>query len=269
MDYKVSCSLCLRDFGFPIVDPNGAESSRWAYRLIGPFALPDFANGGYAAALAIRFFADVVGRTDTNVTWSAGQELSFQSGKKIEADFILWYQRTRMFGTSFPTEVIFGEVKSFGREVPANLGGPRRKAKREDVFKNEDIARMKLLAESFPGAVLVFATMSEAGALTKDEVSRLRKLAEWGRECVMESRRTRAPVIVLTGTELFAGYSLKEAWENRGGRHKDLSSPGYVELDHLHTLADLTQQLYLGMQPYHEWAEAKSKARRARQQKGG
>lgn len=267
LDYKVNCSLCLREFGFPIIDPSGNDSSRWAYRLIGPFALPDYARGGYAASLAIRFFSEVLGHHDSNVTWSSGQELSFPSGKKVEADFILWYQRTQMFGTDHPTEIVFGEAKSFGRDGSMNPLNVARRATKEDVFKEDDVARMKHLAEEFPGAVLVFATMKDASDLTKVEVARLRKLAEWGREYVRESRRTRAPVILLTGTELFTGYSLGNTWEEKGGRHKELSSPGYVRLDHLKTLADLTQQLYCGMPPYHEWINAKWKAREVQRQK--
>lgn len=249
LDYKVICSLCLREFGFPIINPSDGESSKWAYRLIGPFALPDFASGGYAASLAIRFFSEIVGHQESNVSWSSGHELTFPSGKKVEADFILWYQRARMFGLDHPTEIVFGEAKSFGR----------------DVFKDDDIARMKHFAEAFPGAVLVFATMKEADGLTKDEVARLRKLAEWGRGHIKESRRTRAPLILLTGTELFSGYSLQSVWEEKGGKHKQLSSPGYVQLDQLKTLADLTQQLYLDMPSYTDWSKEKWTARRERQ----
>ena len=113
LDYKVKCSLCLREFSFPIFDPTSSNASRWAYRLVGPFALPDFASGGYAASLAIRFFSEVVGHHDNAVTWSSGQELTLATGKKIEADFILWYQRQRHFGTDHPTEIVFGEAKSF------------------------------------------------------------------------------------------------------------------------------------------------------------
>ncbi len=264
LDYKVGCSLCLREFNFPVVDPSGSNGSRWAYRLIGPFALPDFASGGYAASLAIRFFAAVIGLHDNAVTWSSGQELTFPSGKKVEADFILWYQRRQMFGTDHPTEVVFGEAKSFGRDGSRRPSQAARNMVREEVFRQDDIERLKALAEAFPGAVLVFATMKEACDFTIDEVARLRKLAEWGREYVKESRRTRAPVIVLTGTELFAGHSLHSAWKERGGKHEQLSSPGHVRLDHLKTLADLTQQLYLDLPPYYEWADAKRKVRMAR-----
>ncbi len=255
LDYKVSCSLCLREFCFPIINPSGSESSRWAYRLIGPFALPDYARGGYAAALAIRFFSEVVGHNDSKVTWSSGQELTFPSGKPpVEADFILWYQRTEILELDHPTEIVFGEAKSFGHEV----------------FQEDDVIRMKYLAEEFPGAVLVFATMKESDELSKDEVSRLRKLAEWGREYIRESRRTRAPVIILTGTELFTGYSLDSVWKEKGGKHEQLSSLGlgHLQLDQLKTLADLTQQLYLGMPSYSNWLQAKWESRRERRDKG-
>jgi len=155
LNYKINCGLCLREFGFPVINPSGRESSRWAYRLIGPFALPDYASGGYAASLAIRFFSEIIGYHNSKITWSSGQELTFQNGNKIEADFILWYQRTQIFGLDHPTEIVFGEAKSFGKIV----------------FKDDDIMRMKHLAEAFPGAVLVFATMKEASELTSDERS--------------------------------------------------------------------------------------------------
>ena len=267
LDYKVSCSLCLREFGFPVLDPSGKESSRWAYRLIGPFALPDYARGGYAASLAIRFFSEVIGHNDANVTWSSGQELTFPNENPIEADFILWYQRTEMFGTDHPTEIVFGEAKSFGRDGSKNPLRVAGRATKEDVFTDDDVARMKRLAEKFPGAVLVFATMKVASELTGDEVRRIRKLAEWGREYVRESRRSRAPVILLTGDELFTGYSLEISWERKGGKHKEFISAGYIRLEHLKTLADLTQQLYLGMPSYSEWSQAKWNARREKQEK--
>lgn len=261
LDYVVRCGLCLRDFQFPVINPSAANSSRWAYRLIGPFALPDFANGGYAAALAIRFFAQIIEGFGTKVTWSAGQELSFPDGKKIEADFILWYRRTPMFGLDHPTEIVFGEAKSFGRAISTTSSKNTRTDVKEEVFREDDVARMKRLAESFPGAVLVFATMKEAGELTKKEIGRLRKLAEWGREYIKESRRTRAPLIVLTGTELFTGHSIRISWQKKGGKHAELNSPGYIELENLKTFADMTQQLYLDMPSYDEWFTAKRKAR--------
>ena len=244
----------MQRFDFPITNPGSPQYCKWAYRVIGPFALPDYAKGGYSSALSIRFFSDVIGKMDrVGVTWSAGQELTLGNGKKVESDYILWYQRKQMFETDYPTEIVFGEAKSFGK----------------DAFKEDNINNAKLLAETFPGAILVFATMKEAADISKEEILRLRKLAEWGREYDKEKDQTRAPVIILTGTELFSAHSLDDAWKEKGGKHAQFISPGWIRIDNLRVLADLTQQLYLSMPSYHEWMEAKWKRRTARRKKNG
>ncbi len=235
LDYSLICNLCLKQFNFPVTNPEDNRQSRWAYRVIGPFALPDYARGGYAAALAIRFFADILGEPGRSViTWSAGQELELPSGKKVEADLLIWYQRTQMFGQDHPTDMIFGEAKSFAKSA----------------FKKDDVDKMKLLVETFPGSILVFATMREAKDITQGEINRIKELAEWGREYDKERQQTRAPVIVLTETELFSDYSLRASWKEKGGRHKMLIEQEWARTDNLRVLADLTQQLYLGMPSY-------------------
>ena len=252
LDYSLACDLCLKQFDFPITRPSNSKLSRWAYRVIGPFALPDYARGGYAAALSIRFFADVIGRMDTSeVTWSSGQELTLVSGKKSEADFILWNQRKQIVGTDHPTEIVFGEAKSFGK----------------DAFKNDDISKLKILAESFPGSIIVFATLKEAEDLSPEEIERIRKLAQWGREYDKEKKQSRAPVIMLTGTELFSAHDLNSSWKEKGGKHKELIEPAWVRTDNLRVLANLTQQLYLGMPSYGQWREEKWKKRNERERK--
>lgn len=256
LDYQLSCSLCLRQFRFPIFDPSSSGKSKWAYRVIGPFALPNYANGGYAASLSIRFFSEILGLHDrSHVTWSAGQELELAPNDKVESDFILWYQRKELFGNDYPTELVFGEAKSFRGENT----GERRDI--PDAFQTHDIEKMKKLAERFPGSILVFSTMKQAGDLSRDEVDGIATLAEWGREYIRERRETRAPVIVLTGTELFAPYSLREAWKKVGGEHARLIEPAFVRTDNLRVLADLTQQLYLNMPSYGAWLDEKLRKR--------
>ena len=248
----MTCDLCLQKYPFPMTSPTNSKHARWAYRVVGPFALSKYAAGGYAAALAIRFFSEIIGRFDRSETaWSPSQELTFQNHEKIEVDFILWYQRKQLFGTDHPTEIVFGEAKSFGL----------------DAFKDEDIQRMKALSDKYPGATLIFATMKEAADLSKDEVRRIRRLAEWGREYDRTRRQTRAPVVILTGTELFTPYHLEETWKEKGGKHANIIGPGYVRIDNLGTLADLTQQLYLDMPSYSEWWNAKWEKKRRRRAK--
>ena len=211
LDYSLTCSLCFKPFDFPITNPLDCKNSRWAYRVVGPFALPDYASGGYASSLAIRFFADIVGELNrSTATWSPGQELELSTNKKVEVDFMLWYQRGQIFETNHSTETVFGEAKSFG--TPA--------------FKQDDVDKMKLLVEKFPGAILVFAAMKEGTEFSKKEIHRIKRLAEWGREYDTERQQTRAPVIVLTGTELFATDSLDHAWKEKGGKHEALTGNG-------------------------------------------
>ena len=261
LDYEVSCSLCLRRFKFPLIDPGSSKNSDWAYRLIGPFALPDYAKGGYAASLSIRFFADAIGNNhNSNVTWSAGQVLELGPKDEIEADLILWYQRKVMFGNDYQTDLVFGEAKSFRGE------NPEEKRTIKDAFQAEDIERMKRLAIRFPGAVLVFSTMKHASEFSKDEIDRITKLAEWGSEYVRERRQTHAPLIVLTSTELFAPYSLRETWRKIGGKHAEFANAGWTRLDNLRVLADLTQQLYLGMPAYGTWLDEKWKKKAAKRE---
>ena len=236
LDYSLTCDLCRKEFGFPITEPANSVHSRWAYRVVGPFALPDYASGGYAAALAIRFFVSVVGETGgAEAIWLSGQELELPTGKKLESDFILWHQRKNVFGLDFPTETVFGEAKSFKR-----------------IFEQDDIDKMKQLAKVFPSSILVFAALKEGEDFSKEEIERLKELAEWGREYDEEREQSRAPVIILTGTELFTEYSLEESWKEKGGKHKQLIELPAISarLDNLRILADLTQQLYLGMPSY-------------------
>lgn len=241
LDYSLICKFCLQQFNFPIIKPKDAK---WAYRVIGAFAQPEYARGGYAASLAIRFFAHIIGKMHSSeITWSTAQELTLLSSDKIEADFILWSQRKQMFGLDYPTETVFGETKSFAT----------------DAFKRDEIDKMKSLAKLFPGSILVFATMKDPEELSKKELERIRKLAEWGREYDRERKQSRAPVILLTGIELFIPFHLAMTWEEKGGKHKELIKPAWVStrLDNLRVLADLTQQLYLGMPSYGKWLEVK------------
>ena len=157
LDYLLTCSFCFKQVDFPIKNPTDCKHSRWAYRVIGPFAQPHYAKGGYGSALAIRFLASVIGKTGrSEVTWSPGQEIEMTTGKKLEADFILWQQRQEFFGLDHPTETVFGEAKSFSRK-----------------FNQNDVNKMEKLAQAFPGSILVFAAMKDGAAFSKKEIERI------------------------------------------------------------------------------------------------
>jgi len=238
LNYELLCNRCLKSFNFPILKPSNSSLSRWSYRVVGPFALPDYARGGYSAALAIHFFVRKLDSSNRlNITWSGGQELTLKSGIKAEADFILWAQREGRGGLNKPTNIVFGEAKSFAI----------------DAFRDFDIEKMKLLAETFPKSILVFATMKSYNEFSSDEIHRLRKLAEWGRGYDNKNKEVRAFIMVLTGLELFIdGYrSLSNVWEDKGGKHAELAKKRKVHSDNLETLAHATQELYLDMPSYY------------------
>ena len=252
LNYSLVCDFCLESYPFPVFKPN---QIKWSYRVIGPFALSNYAGGGYATALSVRFFTNIIGRywarimyhgepyyydspkksdLDDKVTWSPGQELELTSEEKIEADFILQTQRWDKGRIEY-LNTIFGEAKSFGK------------------FEETDVDRMKKLAEMFPGSLLVFATMKDFSEFSDPEITRIKKLAEWERE------KRRLLVIILTGTELFARSSLSTAWDEK---IKELEKKGnneqakkYREVNRLliHddnylnpvTLGFMTQYLYL------------------------
>lgn len=253
---NITCDLCLQSFPFPITDPSNGSHARWAYRVIGPFALPGYANGGYASALAIRLFGTFPGLRDPGTTWASGQDLQFDDGSKSEVDFIVWYQRQEIGRVSHPTEVILGEAKSFG-------------GRQKERFEDKDVARLKELAQRFPGSICVFATLRDRADFQPAEIERLRRFADWGRLYDRTLHRPRAPVLILTGTELFARHSVEFAWKEAGGLRAQLVEPAWVRTEDLVSFADLTQQVYLEMPSHDRWVEERWKARDERRKRRG
>jgi hypothetical protein len=110
LDYTITCNRCLKQFSFPQAGPE-FKKLRWLYRVIGPFATPDFARGGYTVALTLRVLAHGLGVGDRRMTWTTGLELDLGTSK-VEVDFALWYQRDSLFKESHEPTLVFGEAKS-------------------------------------------------------------------------------------------------------------------------------------------------------------
>ena len=243
LDYTVICERCLREFAFPQAGLRYGEND-WRYRVIGPFSVPDYADGAYSTILTLRVFSNNLRVNATALTFSTGLDIEYH-GARFEVDFVAWYQEGQKFWLDPAPMLMFGETKSFGTEV----------------FHQKDMDRLKTLAALFPGAFFVLSAMKrEFGEIEK---ARMRAFAAWGRT-PHKHGQPRAPVIVLTGTELFSVQDVKQAWEKVGGRHAELTQPPAVHLDDLWTLADVTQQLYLDMPSHWEWLSQRSKRRRTR-----
>ncbi len=244
LKYELVCENCLKTFSFPQDNPSN-QIVNWCYRVVGPFAKPDYAQGAYASALALRFFNDLDRGFSCSLSWCTSLELTLESGQKSEADFLLWYQRNRIIENDYGVELVFGESKSFAK----------------NSFEEKDLMRLRNLAQKFPGSILVCATMKNK--LDDDEKKRIAKTALWGRASTPIGT-TRAPLIILTATELFSQSTLglRNTWKQKGGKRAQLIEPAYIREDNLRVLADLTQQVYLDLPSYHKWWEEKRKQRR-------
>jgi hypothetical protein len=227
MREQIACERCLKSFAFP-QGTLDFDKTPWRYRVVGPFSVPDYAAGAYATVLALRVFSEMLGVGDTDLTYATGLQFSGMGPNPCEVDFTCWYRRRALFGRSEEPVLAFGEAKSFATEG----------------FKTADIERMQKVADRFPGAFMVFATLKED--LSETEKSLIGDFAMRGRER-LDNGRPRSPTIVLTGTELFTSWHIDHTWQERGGQHARFGEPVHMRLDNLWTLAEVTQQLYLGL----------------------
>lgn len=215
---QLSCARCLKTYPFPQGNP---DRKLFKYRVVGPFATPGYARGGYAVALTLRFLEHELSSMNA-FTFSTGLELQHAGGKS-ETDFFAWYGKDNLDRASRDPVTVVGECKSFAAES----------------FKAVDVVRLRELATLLPGSIIVAATLKDEFSPTENKA--LRALAKWGWTQLQPS-----PVIVLTGRELLSEGPLANAWKESGGtRAATAERHGYI-FD-LVTLADATQQAVLGM----------------------
>jgi hypothetical protein len=222
LEETLTCERCRKRYPFPQGRLNFVHSP-WRFRVVGPFAVPDYANGAYATALTLRVFGETLASRDATLTYAPGLIFEVQGKKPFEVDFSFWFSRDN-WNEEQEVVSVFGEAKSFG----------------EKCFTSSDIERMRQVAELFPGAFLVFAALKDT--LHADEIPLISELAQWGRE-LLDDGRPRAPVIVLMGVELFAPWQVDHVWKECAGLRKQFAQN--TRLDNLWILADVTQQVYL------------------------
>ena len=230
----VSCERCLKKFDFP----QGSikfNHEPWKFRVVGPFSVPDFAGGAYSTILSLRAFSQKLGLGNQDITYSTNLDLEIGEDRQ-EIDFALWYGRGRVLRQNEEPVLVFGEAKSFATQA----------------ITREDIQRMKRLSKIFPGAYLTFSILKDN--LSEVEKQLISKLALWGRSQLPDGG-LRAPVIVLTGTELFSRRGIEHTWKEMGGQRAKMAEAPHVQLADLRTLADATQQVYLGLPDYWTWWE--------------
>lgn len=221
VDYEVTCERCLKAFQFP----QGNTSARWKYRVTGPFSVPNFSGGAYAVALTLHvFYMRILGSSDTEMTYATGLNLAHKDFEK-EIDFAFWYSRRPITGQRSEPRFVFGEAKSFA----------------EEAITDDEIEALKKVSRVLPGAIVVVSVMKMA--FSKNEKARLAELTKWGWERV--DGRHRAQVLLLTGVELFADFTVRAAWDDAGEPYsKDTDYSIFNDLDEF---ARATQKIHLGL----------------------
>ena len=219
--YSVGCPKCTKQFKFP-VDPG--KSTRWIYRTVGPFSLPKRAYGIYSNLLTLRFFSQLLmGATTPLIGFLVKKE-----PKDIEIDLGLFFKDSEFRHDE--TRLVFAECKT------------------HCDFNREDVDKMKILAEKFPGAVLVFSTLKEK--LASQETKLLRPFVKRCRK-YLKGDSPRNLTLILTSTELYAYSKPPWCWREAGGEHAAFANTHEVPFS-FNALCDKTQQKYLDLPPWHD-----------------
>ena len=129
---------------------------------------------------------------------------------------------------------VFVEGKSYGGK--------------ESIFEEKDSDNMGRIGAHFPGAVLAFVTLRSE--LTPRDIDLIKPLAEAGRK-PRQDDHWQNPVVILTGLELFSESGPPYCWEGVAGAEEVVQSCRLMAS--LFDLADATQRLHLGMEPYNEY----------------
>ncbi|MFC4726414.1 hypothetical protein AB6B38_03065 [Glycocaulis abyssi] len=226
VNYEVHCERCLKQFDFP----QGETSRNWRYRVIGPFSVPNYAEGSYCVALTLNMFKQkLFPSSDMEMTYSAALKL-FSENRNFprEIDFAFWIGDEALFRQREEPRFVFGESKSFAQ------------------ITLDDVEGLKLVASKLPGSVVVVSMLKDT--LSEKEKCLLIELTRWGWESV--KGKMRAQVVIVTGRELFADFSVGLAWKKAGAP--------FDQFDDFHTFRNLdefaraTQKVYLGLDYYAE-----------------
>lgn len=219
-EYELQCPKCTAQFYFP----QSLEGTEWEYRTLGPFSTANQADGAYTVLLTLRFFSNL---SLLNGATTPLMSFTIKKGgmKLLEADLALFFQASK-YGDS-KTDIIFVECKTF------------------NSLNEKDVKRMIDLGKAFPGSVLVFAKLDE---YLRDEEKKILY------PIMYRLRRNRIngkpfnPVLILTGRELFWKSEFSEWCDKVANIDMPLDPKRYML-----ELCDLTQQIYLGMDPWDEW----------------
>ena len=233
LNYSPKCERCLKTYNLP----QGSPLPRWKYRVTGPFSVPNYAEGSYCVALTLEFFRSKLSSShDVGMTYTTGLDLETSDKQLQEVDLAFWHDTKRMYGMNGEPKFAVGECKSFGKEA----------------FTKKDIDSLKAVATQIPHTLLVLSAMKDKFSTKEKEL--FSTLVKWGWKKI--HGKMRAPVIILSGNELFSDHSLTRNWKNLGPPFSDFSDPLYFRT--LEEFARITQIIHLGLDYYDEFRKSKS-----------
>jgi len=155
-------------------------------------------------------------------------------GKFYEVDFAMWIPPSQSYQSNKNPVLAIGEAKSFASEA----------------IKKKDITQLKAISKKLPMAAIVISVLKDS--FSDQEKELISEFVLWDRK-VGASKRERRTIILMTGTELFADFSIQDTWKDLGGayeKHSDYNSTNCLE-----NFANATQEIYLGIEPYYDWLE--------------
>lgn len=198
---------------------------------MGPFSVPDYGRGAYAALLTLR----LIGRFNSSLdemTFSTAMTLEFDA-RRVEVDFIA-LRRTERHDLAVAPEIVVGEAKSAGRG---------------QLIKPRDLAHLKAVAAKLPGAIVVISVLRDHFLPAEKRI--LEPFVKWGRRLDADGEWMN-PVVLLTSIELMFDFHLAATWERHGGTHAKFGTYPYDYTRNMRSIADATQQIYLGLPSFAE-----------------
>lgn len=216
--YTVKCRNCLEDFSLPIQSPK--NELKWSYRTIGAFSPGTTHYGSYSALLALRFFSVTLHGKTTPIFGLKIKNKKKKQTKVPEADLALFFNENHISSEKY--DLVFVECKTYN-----------------NLFSEKDFETMKLLADDFPKAFYVFATLEKQ--LKPKEKRIIRKFISYLKKLNPQNSITQ--VIILTGTELYSEKEPPECWKSKSVNIPKSSLP--IGNNKLFRIAEITQIFHL------------------------
>lgn len=231
-DYEITCDRCLKVYPFPQAHLRD-HNRNWCYRVVGPFSVPDYGRGSYGALLTLRLISRFNSSLD-EMTFTTAMTLDFDS-RQVEVDFLA-LRRGEQHDLAVAPEIILGEAKSAGKG---------------QLIKPRDLAQLKAVAAKLPGAIIVISVLRDHFLPIEKRI--LEPFVKWGRRLNADWEPTN-PVVLLTSNELMFDFLLSATWKDLGVKHEKFGTYDYTRS--MCSIADATQQIYLGLPSFGEWKQS-------------